>query len=103
MRGEHGRSDGHGAPRSAAATDSVGSRSDLGPVGPEAGTPVLDFSDGPAPGAKDLSLVLTARSHMDTDGPVWVRHLPERSWKVLHHLGLDHLFQPLPEDQGPAD
>lgn len=103
MRGDHGRSDGHRAPRSGAAAEAGRPAIGLEPAGPEAGTPVLDFSDGPAPGARDLGLVLTARTHMDTDGPVWVRHLPERSWKVLHHLGLDHLFQPLPEDEGPAD
>ena len=103
MRGDHGRSDGQGVPRTPSAADAVRSRNSVESAGPEAGTPVLDFSDGPAPGARDLSLVLTARSHMDPDGPVWVRHLPEQSWKILHHLGLDHLFQPLPEDDGPAD
>lgn len=61
---------------------------------------VFDFTGLHRPDLCDLSLVLTARLAAAPEDRVWVRALPPQTWRVLHALGLDHLFRAYP---GPAD
>lgn len=57
---------------------------------------VFDFSTVQRPGFGDLSLILTARLHASPEDRVWVRALPESTWRTLRGLGLDHLFRIYP-------
>ena len=61
---------------------------------------VFDFTDLNRPEFRDLSLILTARLQAEPGDRVWVRALPISTWRVLHALGLQHLFRPYP---GPAE
>lgn len=60
---------------------------------------VFDFTDLHHPEFRDLSLILTARLQGEPGDRVWMRALPASTWRVLHALGLGHLFRPYP---GPS-
>lgn len=58
---------------------------------------VFDFSGIQVPDLGDLSLLLTARMLAEEEERrVWVRALPEATWRLLQALGLAHLFQLFP-------
>ena len=57
---------------------------------------VFDFTGLQRPDLCDLSFILTAWLTAGRGDRVWVRALPIHTWRVLHALGLDHLFQPFP-------
>jgi len=61
---------------------------------------VFDFTGLHQPDLTDLSLILTARLQADVDDRVWVRALPMGTWRTLHALNLQHLFQPYPLEDG---
>jgi hypothetical protein len=62
---------------------------------------VFDFSDLHPLELADLALVLTARLRAAPGDRVWVRALPQGTWRVLRTLGLAHLFRfyPTPGDE----
>lgn len=62
---------------------------------------VFQFSGRQGLGLTDLALVLTARLKAGLDGRVWVKQIPYETWNILRALGLDHLFQVVP-DAGDA-
>jgi len=65
---------------------------------------VFDFSGKEVPDLGDLSLLLTARMLAEEEErQVWVRALPEPTWRLLQALGLDHLFQLFPAGGGSGN
>jgi len=62
---------------------------------------VFRFSGRQGLGVTDLALVLTARLKAGMEGRVWVKQIPYETWGLLRSLGLDHLFQVVP-DAGDA-
>ena len=74
--------------------------------GSDRGAPdlVFDFSGKEVPDLGDLSLLLTARLLAEEqERRVWVRALPEPTWRLLQALGLDHLFQLFPNGRGDGN
>lgn len=70
-------------------------------AGSAAGDPewdlVFDFAGKKTPDLGGLTLLLTARMLADrNDRKVWVRALPDRTWQLLHAMGLDHMFELFP-------
>ena len=57
---------------------------------------VFDFAGLQRPDIPDLALILTARLQSQAGDRVWARALPPVTWKILHALGLDHLFHRYP-------
>lgn len=58
---------------------------------------IFDFSGVQVPDLGDLSLLLTARMLAEEEERrVWVRALPEPTWRLLQALGLAHLFELFP-------
>jgi hypothetical protein len=61
---------------------------------------VFDFTGLHRPELCDLAWILTARLRSGPEERVWVRALPDSTWKVLRAMGLAHLFHVLP---GPGN
>ena len=58
---------------------------------------VFDFAGKQSPDLGALCLMLTARMLADESHQrVWLHALPEPTWRLLHVLGLEHLFELLP-------
>ena len=58
---------------------------------------VFDFSGLDTPDVSDLALILTARLRTPPDESVWVRAIHPKTERVLHALGLAHLFRSYPD------
>jgi len=60
---------------------------------------IVDYGGTDGPDLGGVGLLLTARQlAAEEDRTVWVRALPERSWKTLRALGLARLFHVFPEE-----
>lgn len=65
---------------------------------------VFDFQGMGSPDLGALCLMLTARQMADdAHRRVWLRALPEPTWRLLEALGLEHYFGFLPDDGDSAD
>lgn len=64
---------------------------------------VFDFTGLQRPDLSTLSLLFTARLQANPEDRVWVRALPDSTWRVLYALGLDHLFMPYPGTDEPVN
>jgi len=63
---------------------------------------VFDFDGVGSMNLADLSLLLTARQLAHEDcRDVWVRGLPDDTWRVLYALGLQDYFRLFPLMLGP--
>lgn len=65
---------------------------------------VFDFSGVGHVDLAGLSILLTARqlAHLD-QRDVWVRGLPDDTWRVLYALGLQGYFRLFPQMIGPQE
>ena len=65
---------------------------------------VFDFSDVDHVDLAGLSMLLTARQLAQQDSrDVWVRGLPDDTWRVLYALGLQDHFRLFPAMIGPQE
>jgi anti-anti-sigma regulatory factor len=65
---------------------------------------VFDFSGVGHVDLAGLSILLTARQLAQQDSrDVWVRALPDDTWRVLYALGLQDYFRLFPQMIGPQE
>lgn len=65
---------------------------------------VIDFTDSAPVDLGGLSLLLTAqRMAEQADRRVWLRALPDRTWQLLHALGLESCFELFPAGGDPMN
>ncbi len=80
---------------------------DLGsgePVVDPATDVVIDFTGRAPVDLGGLSLLLTAQQLAEEDHRrLWLRALPDRTWQILHALGLEGCFELFPSGGDPMN